>query len=541
VPNRPRFALLFDGAHLDSWQQSCLVQLEDCAELAGVIEIPSGPSEPLPWTTAALKRLYRGSESRGSTKDFTGRLAGVPRYGADADAARIRAERFDFLLRLGGGTIPPEIDSASREGVWAFEPDPAANPLPFFREVCDGEDVTHAALVSHGGRGAGATVLEQGWFRTEKRSYVLHRDRMLARVAEWPARACRRLALAPGQPALPASGPAPPPRPAPHRPPLVGYLVRIAWRRLRFALGRLFRHPQWNIGVLHLPAPALLRPGAYDDRAIEWFPLAGRKEFLADPFGLVHGGETEVLCESFQYRTGVGRIVALDYSGHHFHGAPTPAIELPFHVSYPCLVEEDGKVYCIPETCAAKEIELFRADEFPRAWTRVSALVEGFAGVDPTVFHHDGRWWLMCTERGRDEDAALLVWHAPSLGGPWTPHSGNPVKTDVRGARPGGAPFVHEGVLYRPTQDCSKRYGWRVVIQRVTALTASTFEEKPAAVLEPSSGSRYPLGRHTLTPLGDEVLIDGHRAVFVWSALRAFLRIWLGNLLHRPPHPGEAS
>jgi hypothetical protein len=185
---------------------------------------------------------------------------------------------------------------------------------------------------------------------------------------------------------------------------------------------------------------------------------------------------------------------------------------------------------------------LFRAVEFPRRWSKIAVLVERFSGVDPTVFRHDGRWWLMCTERGRDADASLWIWHAAELLGPWTAHARNPVKTDVRSARPGGAPFVHGGVLYRPAQDCSKVYGWRIVIQRVKRLTASEFVEEPVAVLEASKDSPFPLGRHTLTPVGDVVLIDGHRAVFVWLALRSFLRIWARDLLNklrrrRPPSP----
>ena len=75
---------------------------------------------------------------------------------------------------------------------------------------------------------------------------------------------------------------------------------------------------------------------------------------------------------------------------------PVAAIELPLHMSYPFLVEDDGKV-CVPETANADEIAIFRADEFPHRWSKVGVLVSGFAGVDPTVFRHDGRWWLLCT------------------------------------------------------------------------------------------------------------------------------------------------
>src|SRR5207247_10317157 len=127
-----------------------------------------------------------------------------------------------------------------------------------------------------------------------------------------------------------------------------------------------------------------------------------------------------------------------------------------------CVIEAGGATYCIPETGQSNEVALFQAVDYPSTWTKVAVLVPDFAGVDPTVFRHEGRWWLMCTSAGPHEDAKLSVWQSRDLLGPWTRHVMNPVKIDVRGTRPGGPPFVADGALYRPTQDCSKMYGWRV-------------------------------------------------------------------------------
>ena len=301
-------------------------------------------------------------------------------------------------------------------------------------------------------------------------------------------------------------------------------------RRLDLAWKRLFRHSQWNIGILPFPAGSLVRPGAYSDAAIEWFPLDNRKRFLADPFGLMRDGKVHVLCEDFVYRSGKGSICSITYSDHRFTNEPESAIDLPVHMSYPFLVEADGEIYCIPETSRADEVALYQAVEFPRKWRKATLLLEHFGGLDPTVFRHDGRWWLMCTKKGSGADSRLWIWHASGLRGPWMPHARNPVKTDVCSARPGGAPFVHEGVLYRPAQDCSRTYGGRIVIQRVTALTPTEFAEEPVTAIEASPESPFPLGRHTLTPVGDMVLIDGHREVFIWDSLRYFLKIWARDL-----------
>jgi len=289
--------------------------------------------------------------------------------------------------------------------------------------------------------------------------------------------------------------------------------IRVAWRHP-------FRHHQWNIGVVDQPIHAFLRGGSHPP--IRWFPLEGRRGFLADPFGQLDGSGATVICEHYDYRRARGTIAHIRLEGGRFASEPKPALELLVHLSYPCLVEEDGVV---PEAIETRQVALFRADPFPTSWAKVGILVDDLAAIDPTIFRHDGRWWLACTDGDAEPDANLLLWHATTLEGPWTPHAANPVKTDVRSARPGGTPFVHEGRLYRPAQDCSRTYGGRIVVNEVIRLTPEEFLEEPVATIEPTADSPYPAGRHTLSALGDMTLIDGHRYVFVGVALRQFLGI----------------
>jgi len=530
---RLRFALIFNGNSLERWHVSCLDQLEELAELAGVIVAAAHPS-PSSRGAGSMMRSYARRVNDRSTVDVTERFAHVPRLPADSVHSPGEDRAFDFVLRLGRVTTPPEVDSAARHGVWYFEHESVGDLLPFFREVYDGEDVTRAALLAFDARANGVAILEEGYFRTEKRSYVASRDRVLDRIATWPARVCRRLlAGADRDSGAPEAREIAPPR-RPERP--VGFLrfrAAIARRRLELAWERLFRHPQWNIGVLNVPVGALLAPGARADGEIDWFPLDDREGFLADPFGIVRDGRLHILCEYFDYREGKGHICALEYSGDGFTRELAPVLPFPQHMSYPFLVDGSDEIYCVPETSDANEVALFRAIEFPLRWSKIGVLVEDFPGIDPTVLSHDGRWWLMCTRRGAYEDVELWVWHASDLLGPWTPHAQNPVKTDVRCTRPGGSPFVQEGVLYRPTQDCSKTYGWRISVQRVLRLTPTEFAEEPVTVLEASPQSPFPHGRHTLTPVGDMVLVDGRRAVFAWPAFRAFLGIWAADLARK--------
>jgi hypothetical protein len=311
------------------------------------------------------------------------------------------------------------------------------------------------------------------------------------------------------------------------------------WRNLaKDRLLGLFFTSQWNVGVVDRPIHSFLEVAARPP--VSWLSEPPRGRYLADPFGLANDGIYTVLVEEFDHRRGSGWIAAVS----DLHGAsvspPAPTIPLPTHASYPFLVEYRGEAYCIPEVVEANEAALYRADGWPKTWppkrwVKVATLVEGFPVVDPSVVQFEGLWWLFCTNLKDEPNAKLRIWHAPTLFGPWEPHSANPVKADVRSARSAGTPFVWEGHLYRPGQDNSVTYGGAVVINRVTKLTRTQFSEQVAAVVAPFTDSPFPLGLHTLSALGDKTLIDGKRRVLnsyelFWREVAALAtRIVLGR------------
>src|SRR3990170_2959561 len=142
---------------------------------------------------------------------------------------------------------------------------------------------------------------------------------------------------------------------------------------------------------------------------------------------------------------------------------------------------------------------------------------------------YEGVWWLISTDQGSYFN--LFVWYAPDLLGPWKPHAANPVKTDIRSVRPAGTPFMYNSYLYRPTQDCSRTYGGRTVLNRVTRLTPTEFKEELAAVIEPYTNSPFPDGVHTISAVGDITLIDGKRFIFIGSAFKRVLIGWFTKIL----------
>jgi hypothetical protein len=130
--------------------------------------------------------------------------------------------------------------------------------------------------------------------------------------------------------------------------------------------------------------------------------------------------------------------------------------------------------------------------------------------VDTTLLHHDGRWWLfanLMTEKGASSwDELHLFFSDDPLSSNWTPHPLNPVISDARVARPAGPFFTQDGILYRPSQDSSQRYGYAVNLNRVDVLTERDYVETCIEKILPQSGT---LTTHTYSRAGGWVFMDG--------------------------------
>jgi len=438
---------------------------------------------------------------------------GYGQYFGARDIEVLRGKRLDVLLRFGFNILRGEILEVPRHGVWSFhhgdELKYRGGP-PGFWEIMNDEPVTGAVLQRLTDRLDAGIILRKGWFKTIDHSLEETVDTLLAHTAHWPAQVCQDLLT--GRADAARGEPSDTTAPI-RRYPTNTTFIRFLWRRMknkaRFHHEELKRHDEWNIGVLYQPIHALL-----DERPslnVRWLPSPSKGAYRADPFGYITSdGQLNVLYEKYDYARGTGEISRLRPKRDNILKRSRTMLASGTHLSYPYVVAIDGAVHVIPESAAAGRVDLYRLTADNDALEHVRTLLDEPL-VDPTLFEHDGRWWLFGT-RAPLTNVALHAFHATHPFGPFTPHALNPIKLDIRSARPAGTPFRHGGDLYRPAQDSSAGYGHRIALNCVHELTPTSFREEVARYVGPIKGA-YGHGFHTISSVGDITLVDGKRYV----------------------------
>ena len=533
-----RFAVIHSGALL-KWHAATIQKL---LERPGAILAerralsPSGASSP---PQMRRKLAVLGYPLRGTLLDESDMNVVLSRQSSDGDVDMCIA--FDSRAAASA--------PASRLGTWTFDVD-GAEFAPGLNAFCECRDTVEARLLQIDGNGS-VTRLRAGVFGVDPLSLALTVNGLLDELIGWPAAALRDIDLGIEQ-KVPSAPPS-----AVHEP-SVSMLARavagLGLRRANAIVEKRFYTYTWNIGVVGATPEQITRDCALPP--VNWCE-AGRRRFFADPFGATIDGLPTIYCEEIDPSTSRGVIVRFQL----IDGELMPigrVLDQGYHVSYPYVFEHEGAWFAIPESSQNDEVALYRLENSGREWRKYAVLIAGLPAVDSSVFVHAGKFWLLCGIGDAGPNHNLHLYHADVLTGPWRPHLRNPVKVDIRSARPAGAPFMLDGRLHRPAQDCTRKYGRRLTILRVNAIDERQYEEEIVAVIEPPRGT-YHRGLHTLSVLGSSTLVDGLRRDFSlraagWRTLRSFRRLLGGNNQRRgevvagdvdrygaPPENEEAS
>lgn len=544
-PDPLRLIILCKGNQLEAWEFKCLQEVLELeyVHLVLIVEDASNREgtrllKPLqyPWRKLlwrAYKRLRLNKLPALQETDASHLFEGIPRlrcitelkgryseFFAEDDVERIKSYKPDIILRFGFNIIRGAILDVARYGVWSYHHGDIhafRGGPPGFWEIVRKSSVTGAVLQRLTNQLDNGIVLRSGYFPTIRKSYRANLDQLLWGSVLWVKQACidiyhKEISILNAQPASSTA--------VLTTYPNNGVMIWSCLQRLvagfQFHFNELFRHDQWNIGILPQSIADILENGI--TRTIAWYPAPVSQEFYADPFGRTdYKGDEIVLCEHYSYKAGKGVIAKIKRNGQ-----TEEWLERDHHLSYPFLFEIDGELMLLPEAHENYNVSLRDALHPQKT---VITLLHGIPAVDSTVFEYNNKWWLFCTREDDASNVCLYIYYADHKDSAFEPHVNNPIKVDVRSSRPAGTPFLHQGKLYRPAQDCSENYGSSIVLNEITMLTPTGFKEHEVRRLTPLPDWEYNKGMHTLSQFGTEsILIDAKRYRFSSSQFKRVLR-----------------
>lgn len=543
-----RFVILCDSLSFEQWQAECLEEVMSSGHAIPVGLVMRAPKTEKSgaskwkkrWKDRRLtfwrlfNRFYMRRYSQAvRQKDLSALLGGVPQIldrpvkapkGGEALGVEaidfVRALQPDFILRFSYGILRGEILDLARYGIWSYHHgDPAKyrGQPPGFWEIAERSSVAGAILQVLNNELDAGKVLHRGYFQVTGHSYAKTRDALYMGSATWVRRVCADIRFN-GWPVggeekeqdEQAKGPI---YKQPTNLDMLRFLGTIFRAFLQNQITYRFHRQNWNCAAIaEKPAviSGLLGPEKQREaleKAIWMKPST--EEFYADPFGhiLPDGKGIRVFFELFSWKQQRGEIASAEFDGSSF-GKIQPTFAADTHLSYPFAYHWHDRPHIIPENSEGRDLVALHIDEDGTVADQ-RVIIGGEPLIDTSFIERDGKFWAFALLNGKIENTDLYLFFSDRLDGPWQAHPLNPVKTDIRSARPAGTPFDHEGRLYRPAQDCATHYGSAVTINEVVVLSETRYQEVPVSRLEPAPGDAYAYGIHTLSEVGDYTLIDG--------------------------------
>jgi hypothetical protein len=183
------------------------------------------------------------------------------------------------------------------------------------------------------------------------------------------------------------------------------------------------------------------------------------------------------------------------------------------HLSYPFVYKENGKIFVFPENAFSGALYSYEFDQVRQSFFNRKEIMN-LPIIDPTILKFDNKYWLFGTMLGDTLNSDLHIFYADDLFGPYHPHAGNPVKKCLDGSRPAGNFIEVDGIIYRPTQNCSNYYGESITITKITELSTSTFSEEEYMVIGANRDDEFNYGIHTINVVDDIIIVDGQKSYF---------------------------
>lgn len=286
---------------------------------------------------------------------------------------------------------------------------------------------------------------------------------------------------------------------------------------LKKRLQKFLNNQNWNIGFAATSSEELVQQKRLGK--VEWLKHSYKDRFFADPFVYSWNDEQIVVfVEELEFDKPVGRLTELivDAKTKKLLGKHT-LLQLNSHLSYPAIICNNGEVFVYPENGANGKLTLYKYERGEHKLKEVGVVVE--EGLTDATIHKIGEDYYMFATKVPNTQEDLYLYKSKRFDGDYKEIG--LVSQGRENSRSAGNLFEAEGNLYRPAQNCSKRYGGAVEIMKCKISSVGKYSEEHSFSLNPTS-FKYNIGLHTINFHKGGCVIDGY----------GFLYPIIGRLLH---------
>ncbi|CAA6820501.1 MAG: Unknown protein [uncultured Thiotrichaceae bacterium] len=286
---------------------------------------------------------------------------------------------------------------------------------------------------------------------------------------------------------------------------MLSLLMKKAFQKVQLRINDRLFYEQWFLLFNLNPATSNVLD-SYQ------YILPPKDRFWADPFVIYRDNRYYIFFEELLFAEDRGflSVMTIDQQGRC--SEPEVILKEDYHLSYPFVFEHEGEFFMIPESAQNKTIDLYRCTGFPNQWVHEMTLMKNVHAVDATLFFKDNKWWMFTNikeNEGASSHEELFLFYSESLMSEnWVAHPANPIISDVKKARPAGKIIEKNGKLYRPSQNCSRYYGYGLNFNEITVINEHSYQEHTVTSIEPNWDKKV-IATHTFNTDHDITIIDG--------------------------------
>lgn len=273
----------------------------------------------------------------------------------------------------------------------------------------------------------------------------------------------------------------------------------------------------WSIGFVYKGLDGIMNDNPIN---VEWLRMP-KDGWFADPFILdVCDNEIQVLVEEKMVGSNKGVITLLKIDRQSMElKSKKIVLEQKFHLSFPCILRKDGKIYIYPESASSGKIDMYEYNPRDETASYLKTICDNVVW-DSCITELFGEK-LLFTAAHSDFILDIYKWNDSVCRFlPW-----KQVISDNKNSRMGGQLFEYKGEIYYPAQDCNKNYGSAIQIKRVR-FNNNTFScEVMKRIISPHP--KMTLGLHTINEYKGVVVVDvyGYRHPLLGKVVDCILGI----------------